>query len=109
MLLLTPFSRVIPHGTFTRSIIKACFLEVLLQNGWYRLMNYVFKIHAKSSAISSKLPNSKTVNLTPYWQFDGDGKHTWSNLMLADWAWMQAVCHRIYIDLYSIHLTFHIG
>ncbi|KAH9986315.1 hypothetical protein BJV74DRAFT_878515 [Russula compacta] len=31
-----------------------------------------------------------SINLTPYQQFDGDGKRIWSNLMSADWAWKQA-------------------
>ena len=37
-------------------------------------------------------------NLVPYQQFDGEGRHIWSNLMSADWAWKQAVrlMHFIY-------------
>jgi hypothetical protein len=32
------------------------------------------------------------INITPYWQFDSEGKWSWLNLMSADWAWKQAVC-----------------
>ena len=32
------------------------------------------------------------INITPYRQFDSEGKRLWSNLMSADWAWKQAVC-----------------
>jgi hypothetical protein len=40
--------------------------------------------------VSSHFKDS--INLTPYCQFDGDGQHSWSNLMSADWLWKQAVC-----------------
>jgi hypothetical protein len=30
-------------------------------------------------------------NFVPYQQFNGEGRHIWSNLMSADWAWKQAV------------------
>ena len=32
------------------------------------------------------------IDITPYWQFDSEGKQSWSNLMSADWAWKQVVC-----------------
>jgi hypothetical protein len=32
------------------------------------------------------------INLTPYRQFNSKGQRVWSNIMLADWAWSQAVC-----------------
>ena len=40
------------------------------------------------------------VNMIPYRQFDGNGQRTWSNLMSADWAWTQAVCHRNGLNFY---------
>ena len=39
------------------------------------------------------------INLTPYHQFDGVGRCSWSNLMSADWAWKQAV-QLLYIYVY---------
>lgn len=33
-------------------------------------------------------------NIAPYHQVNNKGMHIWSNLMLADWAWKQAVCDK---------------
>ena len=35
------------------------------------------------------------INLIPYRQFGSNDERERSNLMSADWAWQQAVCHRI--------------
>jgi hypothetical protein len=44
-----------------------------------------------------------SINLVPYRQFDGDGQRVWSNLMSADWAWNQAVCHT---DTHTLNFHF---
>jgi hypothetical protein len=71
----------LPAGTPPKWMTET--YELCTHNSWLVLHNQLAALEFKGKT-----------NYVPYWQFDGKGRHIWSNLMSADWAWRQAVSLR---------------
>jgi hypothetical protein len=79
----------IPAGTPPKWMTKN--YELYTRDSHQVLLHQIASSHFKDS-----------INLTPYHQFDGDGQHSWSNLMSADWSWKQAVCGVVHMSLFKL-------